>query len=156
MILLTVVSRSSAVPSGAGAADPNQSANGLKSTVWSTWGSSDRTNALIQDFRYCRATKQRTRSLPWSRCRRPRNSLSDALNSNSEFDESSSSSCSSSAHWDSVTAKRPMVLICSVSVIAKRSRFSRTIITSLSWYPTLKAATPNRGEDSNQLHRPRP
>ena len=31
---------------------------------------------------------------------------------------SSSSSCSSSVHRDSVTAKRPMELICSVSLIA--------------------------------------
>ena len=32
---------------------------------------------------------------------------------------SSSSSCSSSVHWDSVTAKKPMELICSVSLIAR-------------------------------------
>ena len=42
---------------------------------------------------------------------------------------SSSSSCSSSVPWDSVTAKRPMELICSVSLIAKRSGFSRTRTT---------------------------
>jgi hypothetical protein len=43
--------------------------------------------------------------------------------------ESSSSSCSSSVHWDFVTGKRPMELICSVSLIAKRSVFSRTRTT---------------------------
>jgi hypothetical protein len=41
------------------------------------------------------------------------------VNLNSKFEESSSSSSSSSVHWDSVTAKRPMELICSVSLIVK-------------------------------------
>ena len=43
------------------------------------------------------------------------------VNLNSKFEESSSysSSSSSSVHWDSVTAMRPMELICSVSLIVK-------------------------------------
>ena len=43
---------------------------------------------------------------------------------------SSSSSCSSSVHWDFVTGKRPMELVCSVSLIAKRSGFSRARTTT--------------------------
>ena len=49
-------------------------------------------------------------------------------------------------HWDSVTAKRPMELICSVSLIAKRSGFSRRWIVE---FGTITALSRNHRTRAN-------